>query len=610
MRCIIAAIALFAGGQVWAQSTEIKEIRFQLDPTGATKIRPGESIQVQAQVWGDLIDKEGNRRSGRLREVATIKVPSGQGFASKPLRFQGKDDGSFISNSGMVASIFSSIAGRFTEKDAILYTAPAQPGRYRIEAEKGSVKASLDIEVAADAKTLRAEEKQTFAKETDANPYRRLAEHWAPFIAQETWWQPKSDVPTRFDFDGDWNGGNNWDNAETGSSQAYVYYAAVETSTHWFLHYNFFHPRDYSDNCIAGTCHENDNEGIILTVRKDGSEFGKLELMETLAHNNTYSFTNESRLRKGVHNIDGKIDLYDGYRPMVFLEAGGHGAQGTSGEHSLYSAARQEFKSGTGITLVYRGVAERPKHANDRLVGYDLLPIESTWWPRTNTSSEKTFDAEYVYEPFGGRPGAGMKFQGSFYGRKEGVNKAKPFWGWHDERTRKGKVLNTGQWALDPAYAVTRNLTWPAELPVDLNYTYNPYLRIAGTAAAVAVPAPVVSITPGTPSISSPGEASMATSGSCRIDVSVDGSVIISVQQVTATYQVVSGQAERDANIQCQGPLPKTNLRTVEVRKSKGRGEVRLLEKPSDGNGFTASIRVDDPSRGADRYSIVLRWEP
>lgn len=562
---------------------------------------------MQAQVWGDLIDKDGNRRSGRLREVATIKVAAGQGFASKPFRFQGKDDGSFISNASMVASIFTSIAGRFTEKDAILYTAPAQPGRYRIEAEKGTVKASLDIEVAEDAKSLRVAEKQKFEKEPDSNPYRRLAEHWAPFVAQETWWQPKSDVPTRFDFDGDWNGGNNWENAETGSSQAYVYYAAVETSTHWFLHYNFFHPRDYSDNCIAGTCHENDNEGIILTIRK-GGEFGKLELMETLAHNNTYSFTNEPKLRKGAHNIDGKIDLYDGHRPMVFLEAGGHGAQGTDGDHSLYSASRQEFKSGTGITLVYRGAAERPKHANDRLVGYDLIPIESAWWPRAKagaSSRENTFDAEYVYEPFGGRPGAGMRFQGSFYGRKEGANKAKPFWGWHDERTRRGKILNTGQWALDPAYSVTRNVTWPADLPVDLNYTYNPYLGIAP---------PVLSVTPGTPTITAPGGAAVVTAaaapGSCQIDAWIDGSIVISVQDAAVAYQVQSGQAEREATAQCQTPLPKSALRTVEVRKSRGRGDVRLVERPSESNGYTARIRVEDPARGADRYGIVLRWEP
>ena len=64
----------------------------------------------------------------------------------------------------------------------------------------------------------------------------------------------------------------------------------METSTHWFLVYNFFHPRDYDERCIAGTCHENDNEGLVLTVRKDGSRFGRLQVMETLAHNRIFSY--------------------------------------------------------------------------------------------------------------------------------------------------------------------------------------------------------------------------------------------------------------------------------------------------------------------------------
>ena len=91
-------------------------------------------------------------------------------------------------------------------------------------------------------------------------------------------------------FDGNWHGDDNWDSTPTGSSQAYVYYAVMETATHWFLVYNFFHPRDYDDRCIAGTCHQNDNEGLVLTVRKDGSRFGRLQVMETLAHNRIFSY--------------------------------------------------------------------------------------------------------------------------------------------------------------------------------------------------------------------------------------------------------------------------------------------------------------------------------
>ncbi|MBM3764448.1 MAG: hypothetical protein FJW32_03565 [Acidobacteria bacterium] len=571
---------------LWAQT----ELRFKFDP--APRVRPGETVSVQVQVWNEVTAADGTKSKVRQREVATIKAAPGQGAVSKPYRFQGADDGGFAQTGNSVASIFQNAAGKFTDKDAALYTAPMQPGRYTIEAEKGQVRATAEIEVAADAPSRRIAEKQDFAKEPDNNRYRRLAEHWAPFIAQESWWQPKADIPTRFDFDGDWAGDNNWDNADTGTSQAYVYYAAVETSTHWFVHYNFFHPRDYSDNCVVGTCHENDNEGIILTVRKDGSEFGRLEVMETLAHNNVYSFTNESKLRKGAHNIDGKIDLHDGHHPMVFIEAGGHGALSTTSDHSTYSASTRDFKTGTGMTFFYRGAADRAKHGDDRLIGYDLISIEDAWWARTKQNGGKTFDAEYVYQPFGGRPGAGTRYVGSFLGRKHGANKAKPFWGWHDERTRRGKVLNTGQWALDPAYAVTKNLTWPADLPVDLNYTYNPYLGVA--AEPVAPTQPI--------------EKPAVTEGGCQLEASIDGSVVISVRQAAAQYEVLNGQAEKDASIGCNGELPVAPVRVFEARKTRGRGTVSVVERPSEANNFTAKIRVDDSSRGADRYIIAIRW--
>lgn len=596
------SLFLIASLTAFAQSTEVKELKFRFDPEA--RVRPGETIPVQIQVWGEATSKEGAKSSGRLRETATAKVADGHGWVSKPFRFQGVDDGGFVNGGGTgFAQIFQSVSGQFVQKDAVLYFAPMQPGVYTVEAEAKGVKGSAKITVAADAPSRRPAEKNSFPASADTNRYRKLAEHWAPFIAQETWWQPKADIPTRFDFDGDWNGENNWENMETGTSQAYAYYAAVETGTHWFLHYNFFHPRDYSDNCIAGTCHENDNEGIILTVRKGEGEFGTLELMETLAHNNVYSYANDTRLRKGAHDIDAKIDFHDGHHPMVFLEAGGHGALGVGARISTFSAARGDFKEGTGITLFYKGVAERAAHGNARNVGYDLIPIEETWWPRSKQTGEKTFDAAYDYQPFGNRPGAGQRYMGSFWGRKHGANKAKPFWGWHDERTRRGKVLNTGQWALDPAYAVTKNITFPRELPVDLNYTYNPFLGV-GEVAAAPPSAPPVAATPAPAATTT-----TAAEGTCQIEAVIDGSAVLSITGETASYEILAGQAEKDASIGCNGAIPARPLSEFEVRKNKGRGAVKTLAAPNTANGFTAKVQIDDPSRGADRYVLVLRWK-
>lgn len=580
---------------VLAQTTEVKELKFRFDP--AARVRPGETVAIQVQVWGDAIGQDGTRTNGRLRETATAKTAEGQGWLSKPFRYQGSEDVAFLNTSSSgFAQVFQSISGQFVQKDAYLYTAPLTAGTYTVEAEVKGVKGSTQITVAEDVATRITPEKTTFPAFTDTNKYRKLAEYWAPFIAQETWWQPKADIPTRFDYDGDWNGDNNWDNLDAGSSQAYVHYAAVETKSHWFLHYNFFHPRDYSDNCIAGTCHENDNEGLILTVRKEGGEFGVLELMETLAHNNVYSYANDNRLRKGAHDIDAKIDFYDGHHPMVFLEAGGHGALAVGARNSTFSASRKDFTSGTGVTFLYTGTADRAKHGNDRNIGYDLISIEDTWWARAKEiGTDRLFDAAFDYQPFGNRPGGGTRYMGSFWGRKQSANKAKPFWGWHDERTRRGKVLNTGQWALDPAYSVTRNITWPAAMPVDLDYLYNPYL---GIGAVAAVPAPII-----------PSGAPAAAEGSCQLEAVIDGSVVIAIRGGDASYQVLAGQPEKEASIGCTAVIPEKSLVNFEVRKTKGRGTVKVVESPNAVNSFTGKVQIDDPSRGADKYVLVLRWK-
>ncbi|HEY2017171.1 MAG TPA: hypothetical protein VGH38_26885, partial [Bryobacteraceae bacterium] len=148
-------------------------------------------------------------------------------------------------------------------RDSALYTAPERPGLYHIRAALEGNEAVVEVRVTADAPASRGQEKISFPPEPRSHdPRRGLAEHYAPMVAQETWFEPKADFLARFDFDGNWRGDDNWESTHTGSSQAYVYYTAMETATHWFLMYNFFHPRDYAERRFAGTCHENDNEGL------------------------------------------------------------------------------------------------------------------------------------------------------------------------------------------------------------------------------------------------------------------------------------------------------------------------------------------------------------
>ncbi|MBS1827896.1 MAG: hypothetical protein JST93_21485 [Acidobacteria bacterium] len=602
------------------RNAKVTGLRFNCVPADC-KVRPYESIVIQVLVDGEIAVANGDPRKGRLRRApgAMKVVDKDGGWVSKVFKFPGADPGGYAESGGSaLGSILQRVAGDFIVQDSFLYTAPEKTGSYKLENDTEGVKAELTVTVDSNAASQKKPEEFNFgAEDKSKEPYRALAERYAPMFAQETWFQPKSDFPTRFDFDSDWTGDNNWDNMEKGTSQAYIYYAVMETSTHWFLIYNAFHPRDYSDKCVAGSCHENDNEGLILTIQKDGSEFGKLLTMETLAHNNVYSYTNERGFSRGQHNIDGKIDLYEKTHPIVFVESGGHGIYGASmTSHSRYNVSKDEFTGGTGVTFIYKGSADRPKHANDRKVGYELLPILTHWWARaTNDQNQRMFDEFGPYEPFGNRPRAKAAIMGkTFLGRKESSNKAKPFWGWHDNNTLKAKVLNAGQWGLDPAYAITQGLRFPADMKVSLDYIYNPYLGIGEENAA---PAQTVVITPGTPSVGAPGTSTDTAAilpkevkeGWVEVEATVDASVVFHLWEKDVTPEVLAGGPVKDQKISSSGPIPSGAGITWSVTKKTGRGTVKIVEEPSASNGNTLKVRVDDSKGGADRHVFRVTWK-
>ncbi|MCA1614311.1 MAG: hypothetical protein LC800_09280, partial [Acidobacteria bacterium] len=132
---------------------------------------------------------------------------------------------------------------------------------------------------------------------------REIAARFAPVFRHAVGDQARGDYPTNFDFDGDWRGDNNWANAGDPrfKLRAYVYYAVSETETHYLIHYAVFHPRDYKGGA-AGTilseairegvkrggrydptglsrgatlAHENDMEGCLVAVAKEGGDLAR-----------------------------------------------------------------------------------------------------------------------------------------------------------------------------------------------------------------------------------------------------------------------------------------------------------------------------------------------
>src|SRR5260221_2404458 len=162
-----------------------------------------------------------------------------------------------------------------------------------------------------------------------------LALRYAPIHEQEVHTRGShalggaADYITSFDFDADDDARNNWDHAGDPRYPlaAHAYYSVVETTSHWVITYQTFHPRDWSSSFFE-TEHENDSEGVLLTVARDGSHFGALRAAVTVVHSDFYSYVPaDSRYSSGQETVDGVLSLqsYGGEKhPLTAQQAETH----------------------------------------------------------------------------------------------------------------------------------------------------------------------------------------------------------------------------------------------------------------------------------------------
>ncbi len=324
--------------------------------------------------------------------------------------------------------------------------------------------------------------------------YYQLAGHWSPIIYQDTWFMPEGDYLTRFDADGDWIGNNNLDNFLKGKFKpyyAYVYYTVIESKTHYFIIYGFFHPVDYDHplrRITPGTCHENDMEGMMVVVKKEpNNPFGKFRLFETWAHYWWNFYISDDGVKpKNVWRVE-KAHL-EGSHPLIYIQRGGHGPYGLYSWKSAYRW-RGHFKNHKGVIYRFKGKAEAPESPNDRDVGYDLIRFDAPRGIWAHCCDLKTFDAKkLIYQPPKGRPHLKpfssncpfkknempLAFDGDLSGFANIEDAANCFWGWGKKKPINGKTK--GIWAFDPAWAI--NWQFSFEEPFSLEYVYNPYLDL------------------------------------------------------------------------------------------------------------------------------------
>jgi hypothetical protein len=259
-----------------------------------------------------------------------------------------------------------------------------------------------------------------------------LASYWAPVWMQDTDSSyERADYITRFDYDADWRGDNNWNNLNSFSLPAYIYYAVFETRSHYFLHYADFHPRDWSELCTTLHCHENDMEGVMLVIKKNGTRFGAFQLMITVAHLDFYSYKDyqsslSAAVTAGHETIDGDVQFHLGHHPYVYVEAKGHGVYGSK------RWERNGFPGGDGVVYYVGSVAQAPSHGNDRSVTYRLRSMNELWHRR--------YDFSQTFASFG-------VFRGNTY--KDNAAHAPWRWDDHDD----GAVYQ-GDMYFEPSYLV------------------------------------------------------------------------------------------------------------------------------------------------------------
>ena len=291
-----------------------------------------------------------------------------------------------------------------------------------------------------------------------------LALRWAPVHYQDVDQTGShalggaADYIAAYDFDGNLNGRDNWDHAGNAAFplRATGYYSVVETSSHWFVVYTFFHPRDWTDS-FFDTEHENDAEGVMLAIRRDGSTFGQLQAAVTVAHTDFFSFVpSGGTWRSGGESVDGTLQmtaLGDGAHPVTAQQAKGHGLKGRPA-YDIVGDGVIYFPSAT--------TAEVPSNPDDRNVLYrlvDILAPGGMWDQRGNTQLFASFGS-FAGDNTGGC-GSGAIGCSS--------NSANAPWGWDDHNDGPAR----GALASDPAGLARAYFAIPEA--VSTTYTFNPF---------------------------------------------------------------------------------------------------------------------------------------
>ncbi|MFT7580602.1 MAG: hypothetical protein ACI9MR_002273 [Myxococcota bacterium] len=328
--------------------------------------------------------------------------------------------------------------------------------------------------------------------------YRALAEKYAPKIYSGVEDSPnaQSQIPTKFDSDGDWNLANtkDWLNGNATSVIPAVYYDVAETRTHYFIHYTLYFP--WVDHPSPTFEFGNSLVGYMVTVQK---AFGGATEVPLAVHtsfregdsnetNMAFTTTESNIIGEGSatgwcarEEFDQAI-LFPNDRFEAFITPRTHRACIWAWENDGFAAACEltaNIKDRNKLVFEYKGGAPTPvmkaglNWPTDMSqvdgvdsFGYVLIPTLTTLWPRRfQDGAAQIFESGtsvFKYSADADRPGAGIELPGKLVDSVN-VNASafgRPLWTWGYVPGDGSCVLGSwnrisrGQMALDPAWYV------------------------------------------------------------------------------------------------------------------------------------------------------------
>jgi hypothetical protein len=362
------------------------------------------------------------------------------------------------------------------------------------------------------------------AKESEM---RAIAERFSPILYQRTAGtaeQRRFDYPTIFDFDGDWIGNNNWENAADPKLKiwSYVYYSVIESDDYYFLHYAFYHPRDWStvqdryDGVLdqlqvkykgmvgdsmrkeAEFNHENDLEGVLIIVEKHASGGPQPVAIETIAHGH--------RPRALVENTD--LSVTTGTSTAMRVEDGHTLLYIESQKHGVHAYTNEQSTSDEPIIRMTCGKTTEWSQVKDDAATYELVPIFKTFWKHARETHQRSttfgtvldFGSTFCDVAGARRPDCEIGTVGAaLRGDHLRPDSALTPWAWGDS---EDPTFPAGAWFFDPIVVVQRHFD---RADVRNTYLYNPYLGIGVESLAPVKPASAVATsTPAQPALPTP----------------------------------------------------------------------------------------------------------